>query len=111
MNLVQIKQAEINGICTAIPEYVQVFPVADFEAAQSKLLELVQTEFSKLDVTIEPKAYKHRVCLDLEDNTKVEDEFDDHYFVSIPKKPSNTVPVAEIAVNESAVEINWFLVD
>lgn len=111
MNLVQIKQDEINGICTAIPEYVQVFPVADFETAQSKLLELVQTEFAKLDVTIEPKAYKHRVCLSLDDNTKVEDEFDDHYFVSIPKKPSNTVPVAEIAVNESAVEINWFLVN
>jgi hypothetical protein len=111
MNLVQIKQDEINGICTAIPEYVQVFPVADFEAAQSKLLELVQTEFAKLDVTIEPKAYKRQVCLSLDDNTKVEDEFDDHYFVSIPKKPSNTVPVAEIAVNESAVEINWFLVD
>lgn len=111
MNLVQIKQDEIDGICTAIPEYVKVFPVADFETAQSKLLELVQTEFAKLDVTIEPKAYKRRVCLSLDDNTKVDDEFEDHYFVSIPKKPSNTVPVAEIAVNESAVEINWFLVN
>lgn len=110
MNLVQIKQAEINEICTSIPDDVQVFPVADFETAQSKLLELVQTEFAKLDVTVEPKAYNRQVFLDLNDNTKVDDEFDDHYFVSILKKPSNTVPVAEIAVNESAVEINWFLV-
>ena len=110
MNLVQIKQAEINGICTAIPESVQVFPVADFDAAQSKLMELVQKEFAKLDVTIEPKAYNRQVFLDLNDNTKLEDEFEDHYFVLNLKKPSNTVPVAEIAVNESAVEINWFLV-
>ena len=112
MNLVQINQAENNEFITVIPGKVQVFPVDDINTAQKQLLKLVKKEFKALDITVEPKVCKNQVWLDVEDNTELSDPGvnEDHYFVTQLKKPSATNPVAELTIEGSGIEINWFLV-
>lgn len=112
MQIVQIKQDDNNGFVCVVPAEVHVVPVTDIDEANKVLQFLVQGQLKKLDIEFEPIADgKHRST----DSNEVIDEDDDDgdafYYIKPLTEPSNTKPVAELAVEETPIQITWFLVE
>lgn len=112
MQIVQIQQDDNNGFVCVVPAAVHVIPVDDIGEANKVLQFLVQGQLKKLDIEFEPIADgKHRST----DSNEVIDEDDAagdaFYYIKTLKKASNTKPVAELAVEETPIQMTWFLVE
>ena len=111
MQIVQIKQDDNNGFVCVVPAEVHVIPVNDIDEANKMLPKLVKGQLEKLDIEFEPIADgKHRYTDSNEVINKDDDDGDDFYYIKKVKKASNTKPVAEIAVNETPIQMTWFIV-
>ena len=112
MQIVQIKQDENNGFVCVVPAEVHVLPVDDIDEANKILPKLVKGQLEKLDIEFAPIADgEHRST----DSNEVIDEEDDDangdfYYLKTVKEASNTEPVAEIAIEETPIQMTWFLV-
>ena len=114
MQIVQITNEDQHGcgLLCVVPAEVHVLPVDDIDEANKMLPKLVKGQMEKLDIEFEPIADgKHRYT----DSNEVLDEDDgdcnDFYYIKTVKKPSNTKPVAELAVEETPIQMTWFLVE
>lgn len=111
MQIVQIQQDDNNGFVCVVPAAVHVIPVDDIDEANKVLQKLVKGQLEKLDIEFEPIADgKHRYTDSNEVINKDDDDGDDFYYIKKVKKASNTKPVAEIAVNETPIQMTWFIV-
>ena len=112
MQIVQIQQDDNNGFVCVVPAAVHVIPVTDIDEANKVLQFLVQGQLKKLDVEFEPIADgKHRYTDSNEAIDEDDDDGDDFYYIKPLTEPSNTKPVAELAVEETPIQITWFLVE
>ena len=112
MQIIQITQDENNGFVCVVPAEVQAIPVADLDEANSVLQKLVKGQLEKLDVEFDPIADgEHRHTDSNEVIDEDDDPADDFYYINQLTAPSNTEPVAEIAIDETPVQVTWFLVD
>ena len=113
MQIVQIKQDDNNGFVCVVPASVHVIPVTDIDEANKVLQFLVKGQLKKLDIEFDPIAdgeYRYT------DSNEVIDEDDgnangDFYYIKPLTEPSNTKPVAELGVDETPIQMTWFLVD
>ena len=110
MNIVEIRQDDVNGFVTSMPAEVKVIPVATVEVAQVALRELLKKRFAEFDVEVEP-VVDDKNYLSIDNNEPVEGAYDDHYTLCTLKGPDSSVPVADLFIEESPVQITWFLVD
>lgn len=111
MQIVQIKQDDNNGFVCVVPAEVHVIQVNGIGEANKMLPKLVKGQLEKLDIEFEPIADgKHRYTDSNEVINKDDDDGDDFYYIKKVKKASNTKPVAEIAVNETPIQMTWFIV-
>jgi len=115
MQIVQIKQDDNNGfgfVCV-VPAEVHVIPVNDIDEASKVLHKLVKGQMEKLDIEFEPIADGKRRSTDSNKVVRKDDEAgdDDFYYIKKVKAASNTKPVAELYVNETPIQITWFLVE
>lgn len=113
MQIVQIKQDDNNGFVCVVPAEVHVIPVDDIDAASKVLHKLVKGQLEKLDIEFEPITDGKRRSTD--DNKVIRKDDDDgdsdFYYIKKVKEASNTKPVAELAVNETPIQMTWFLVE
>lgn len=109
MQIVQIKQDDNNGFVCVVPAEVQVNPVNDIGEANQVLQKLVKGQLEKLDIELEPIADgKHR---SIDSNIEVVSDNEDHYFIRTATDVNSCVPVAEISIEETPIQVTWFLVD
>ena len=113
MQIVQIKQDDNNGFVCVVPADVRLLPVDDIDEANKMLPKLVKGQMENLDIEFAPIADgKHRHT---DSNEVIDEENDDasdaFYYLKTVTEASNTKPVAEIAVEETPVQITWFLVE
>ena len=111
MHIVQIQQDDNNGFICVVPAEVHVSPVNDIDEANKVLPKLVKEQLEHLDIEFEPIADgKHHSP----DSNEVIDEDDDagdyFYYLNTVKEASNTEPVAEIVIDETPIQLTWFLV-
>lgn len=112
MQIVQIKQDDNNGFVCVIPAEVHVLSVDDIDEANKMLPKLVKGQLEKLDIEFAPTADgEHRST---DSNEVVADEpggDDDFYYLKTVTEASSTEPVAELSVNETPIQMTWFLVE
>jgi hypothetical protein len=109
MQIVQIKQDDNNGFVCVVPAEVRVIPVDDIDEANKVLHKLVKGQLEKLDVEFEPIADgKHR---SIYSNIEAVTDNEDHYFICTATDVNSCVPVADIFIEETPIQITWFLVD
>lgn len=112
MQIVQITNEDEHGcgLLCVVPAEVHVLPVDDINEANKMLPKLVKGQLEKLDIEFAPIADgEHRGT---DDNEVIDEEMgdDDFYYLKTVKEASNTEPVAEIDVNETPIQITWFIV-
>lgn len=90
---------------------ISVTPVANIETAQKALMSLVTKAFNKYEITVTPVVDDANYRSIEDDDETVDCSGDDHYCISTLKKPSATKPVAELVIEESALTIEWYLVE
>lgn len=112
MQIVQIKQDDNNGFVCVVPADVRVLPVDDIDEANKILPKLVKGQLEQLDIEFAPIADgEHRGT---DSNAVIESESSDadYYYLKTVKAASNTTePVAEISINETPIQMFWFLVE
>lgn len=112
MQIVQIKQDDNNGFVCVVPAEVHLIPVDSIDEANKVLQQLVKSQMGKLDIEFEPIADgKHRYTDSNEVIDEDDDDGNDFYYIKKLTKPSNTKAVAELAVEETPIQVTWFLVD
>ncbi len=108
MQIVQITQDDNNGFVSVVPAEVHVIPVDDIDEANKVLQKLVKGQMEKLDIEVEPIADgKHR---SIDSNIEVVTDNEDHYFIRTATVVNSCVPVAEISIEETPIQMTWFLV-
>ena len=108
MQIVQIKQDDYNGFVCVVPTEVHVIPVDDIDEANKVLQKLVKGQMENLDIEVEPIADgEHR---DIDSNEVIDDASDTFYYLKTATEASNTKPVAELAVEETPIQMTWFLI-
>lgn len=112
MQIVQIKQDENNGFVCVVPAEVHVLPVDDIDEANKILPKLVKGQLDKLDIEFAPIADGEHRHTDSNEviNEEDDDANGDFYYLKTVKEASNTEPVAELAVDETPIQMTWFLV-
>ena len=110
MQIVQIKQDENNGFVCVVPAEVHVVPVDDIDEANKALKKLVKGQLEKLDINFDPIADGEHRSTDFNAVIDEEDANGDFYYLKTVKEASNTEPVAEIAIEETPIQMTWFLV-
>jgi len=114
MQIIQIRQDDNNGFVCVVPAEVRVIPVDSIDEANNVLPKLVKEQLNKLDVTFEPVVDGKQHSTD--DNEVLDEDDDDYdpaadfYYIKSIKKPSNTNPVAELAIDETPIQLTWFIV-
>lgn len=109
MQIVQITQDTNNGFVCVVPAEVHVIPVDDIDDANKVLQKLVKGQMEKLDVEAKPIADgKHR---SIDSNIEVVTDNEDHYFICTATDVNSCVPVAEISIEETPIQMTWFLVE
>lgn len=115
MYIVEVKQKTgENDFISIQPEYTAVVPVANLDIAQTALVELVKKKFSELDIEQEPvcDGKYHRVDDgSIFDPDEGEDPLEPRYMLATPTDAAGSTHIAEIYINESGNEYNWFLVN
>lgn len=116
MQIIQIKQDDNNGFVCVVPAEVHVLPVDDIDEANKMLPKLVKGQLEKLDVELAPIADGNKRGLDsntlFDDADESDDDSDaDFYYLKTVTEASNTEPVAELSVEETPIQITWFLVE
>lgn len=111
MQIVQITNEDEHGcglLCV-----VPALPVDDIDEANKMLQKLVKGQMEKLDIEFEPIIDGKRRSTDSNKVIRKYDEAgdDDFYYIKKVKAASNTKPVAELYVNETPIQITWFLVE
>ena len=111
MQIVQIKQDDNNGFVCVVPADVRVLPVDDIDEANKMLPKLVKGQLEQLDIEFAPIADGEHHGTD--SNAVIEEESSDadYYYLKTVKEASNTEPVAEISINETPIQMFWFLVE
>lgn len=110
MQIVQIKQDDNNGFVCVVPASVHVVPVADIDEANKVLPFLLKGQLNKMDIEFEPIADGKRRYTDSNEVLDEEDGDDDFYYLKTVTEASNTEPVAELAIEETPIQITWFIV-
>jgi hypothetical protein len=113
MQIVQITNEDKHGcgLLCIVPAEVHVIPVDDIDEANKMLPKLVKGQLEKLDIDFAPIADgEHRGT---DSNAVIEEESsdDDFYYLKTVKEASNTEPVAELSIEETPIQVTWFLVD
>jgi hypothetical protein len=108
MQIVQIKQDDNNGFVCVVPAEVHVIPVDGIDEANKVLQKLVKGQLETLDIEFEPIADGKRRSI--YSNEAIDDDECDFYYINPLTEPSNTKAVAEIAIEETPIQITWFLV-
>ena len=109
MQIVQIKQDDNNGFVCVVPAEVHVIPVDDIDEANQVLQKLVKGQLEKLDIEFAPIADGEHRCT--YSNEAIDDNDDgDFYYIKPLTEPSNTKAVAEISIEETPIQMTWFLV-
>ena len=115
MQIVQITNEDQHGcgLLCVVPAEVHVLPVDDIDEANKMLPKLVKGQMEKLDIEFEPITDGKRRSTDSNKVVRKDDEAgdDDFYYIKKVKTASNTKPVAELYVNETPIQITWFLVE
>jgi hypothetical protein len=104
-------QGENNGFVSVVPQNVKVITVDYIDEANKAIKLLVSKNLKELDVEFDPIAdgeYRSVDNNDVLDNVCEDDT--DFYYIKTATEPNSTEPVAEIYVQESAVQLTWFIV-
>lgn len=116
MYIVEVKQKTgENDFISIQPEYTAVVPVANLDIAKTALVDLVKKKFSELDINQEPVCDgKYHSVYDgsiIDQDSDDYDAFEPIYMLATPTDAAGSTHVAEIYINESGNEYNWFIVN
>ena len=106
MKIVEIKT--VDECCNGYVDYnVQAKDVDTIDNATPTLIEMVQNQLDKHEITIPP------VADGKEYDIEGEEEVDESNMLRVdrPDKTSASEPVAELNISESNTSVKWFLVD
>lgn len=106
MKIVEVKT--VDECCNGYLDYnVQAKDVDNIDGATTTLIEMVQTQLDKHEITIPPVADGNEYSID------GEDEIDEENMLRIypPENTNATEPVAVLNISESNTSVLWFLVD